>query len=105
MLWSITHSPTPRYLSIHLAISLFSPEALSVLKLGLGVPDGGGVRCSYVLGSRLRNHGGLTGRDTHVKPVERFIPARKAETEERLASEDAVIYRLRMFLHSTASKA
>lgn len=39
--WSITHSPTPRYLSIHLDTSLFSPATLSVLKLGLGDPATG----------------------------------------------------------------
>ena len=33
--WSITHSPTPRYLSTHFDISLLSPATLSVLKLGL----------------------------------------------------------------------
>lgn len=33
--WSITHSPTPRYLLIHFVISLFSPATLSVLKLSL----------------------------------------------------------------------
>jgi hypothetical protein len=33
--WSITHSPTPRYLSTHFDTSLFSPATLSVLKLGL----------------------------------------------------------------------
>lgn len=41
--WSMTHSPTPRYLSIHLFMSLFSPEAFSVLKLGLAItpnPEG-----------------------------------------------------------------
>jgi hypothetical protein len=31
--WSITHSPTPRYLSTHVDTSLFSPATLSVLKL------------------------------------------------------------------------
>lgn len=41
--WSITHSPTPRYLSIHFCISLFSPTAFSVLKLGLGDPPSAGA--------------------------------------------------------------
>ena len=41
--WSITHSPTPRYLSTHFVISLLSPETFSVLKLGLdGSPEAGG---------------------------------------------------------------
>lgn len=41
--WSITHSPTPRYLSTHFVISLLSPETLSVLKLGLDEsPEAGG---------------------------------------------------------------
>lgn len=45
--WSITHSPMPRYLSTHLATSLFSPEIFSVLKLGLGGPaEGAGVSVS-----------------------------------------------------------
>ena len=35
--WSITHSPTPRYLSIHFDTSLFSPDALSVLNLDFKV--------------------------------------------------------------------
>jgi hypothetical protein len=39
--WSITHSPTLRYLLTHLATSLFSPDILSVLKLGLGHPESG----------------------------------------------------------------
>jgi len=39
--WSITHSPTPRYLSNHFLISLLSEPNLSVLTLGLTHPRGG----------------------------------------------------------------
>jgi hypothetical protein len=39
--WSITHSPTPRYLSTHFLISLFSEPNLSVLTLYLTGPQSG----------------------------------------------------------------
>lgn len=79
MLWSMTHSPTPRYLSTHFVTSWLSPETLSVLKLGLGrrLPSGNRAPLGslFVLTRRV---GEVVG--THVRPVERFMPARKAET-------------------------
>ena len=39
--WSMTHSPILRYLLTHFVVSLLSPAILSVLKLGLAVPDRG----------------------------------------------------------------
>jgi hypothetical protein len=73
--WSMTHSPTPRYLSTHFVTSLFSPAILSVLKLH-----------QSQLGSPLEAAGpvgkvrGIAKVSTYVKPVDRFIPARNAET-------------------------
>ena len=37
----MTHSPMLRYLLTHFVVSLLSPAILSVLKLGLAVPDRG----------------------------------------------------------------
>lgn len=37
--WSMTHSPTPRYLSIHTETSLLSPVACLVLRLGFACPQ------------------------------------------------------------------
>ena len=71
--WSITHSPTPRYLLIHFDMSLFSPETSLVLRLFVGSqhPDlGYTVSCLVALVY------------THVRPVDRFMPAKKAETTE-----------------------
>jgi hypothetical protein len=64
----MTHSPTPRYLSIQPVNSLFSPATFSVLKLSLV------VRC-------VGEYFG--GFKAHVRPVDRFMPARKAETVRR----------------------
>jgi hypothetical protein len=84
--WSITHSPRPRYLPTHFDTSLFSPATLSVLKLGLERAS-----VSFLDGCRLSGVGGMSIAEggesviggscgTHVRPVERFIPAKKAET-------------------------
>ena len=86
--WSITHSPTPRYLSTHFVTSLLSPATFSVLKLGLdGSPDAGGngQLCGRrsLCGARV----GDRGICTHVRPVERFIPARNAETGRKTVSQ------------------
>ena len=86
--WSITHSPTPRYLLTHFEISLLSPATLSVLKLGLESATVSSAACSVLrrarrLRCRLGDGGPTIGGwlVTHVRPVERFMPARKAETE------------------------
>lgn len=67
--WSITHSPTPRYLSIHFETSLFSPATLSLLKLEAAVSPS----LHHVVLARSK-------AKTYVRPVERFTPARKADT-------------------------
>ena len=52
--WSITHSPTPRYLSTHFPTSLFSPATLSVLKLK-------SPNVSLSLESAIGRHGRIGG--------------------------------------------
>ena len=69
-LWSMTHSPTPRYLSTQLLSSLLS-AIFSDLKLGLSVSQSCFVRAS-------------PQKPSHVNPVLLFTPARKAEM--RMAS-------------------
>jgi hypothetical protein len=65
--WSITHSPTLRYLSTHLPTSLFSPEIFSDLKLGLGNPEVGSLLALLEDGSqaagRVEQRRERAGRD------------------------------------------
>lgn len=87
--WSITHSPTPRYLSTHFDTSLFSPATLSVLKLGLDGSPSKGWAVSFTpfaccAAPPLPSKRCLDPRaSTHVRPVDRFIPARNAETNRK----------------------
>jgi hypothetical protein len=104
--WSITHSPTPRYLSTHFDTSLFSPATLSVLKLGLdGSPNAGATVSSGVRGRCAVPRGRVgVGGFTHVKPVERFIPARNAETR-RTAVNFPTVLRARRLNEGSAYRA
>lgn len=99
MLWSMTHSPTPRYLSIHFVTSWLSPT-FSALKLGLYGFPAGTSRVSPLLSLGVVDEG-----DAHVRPVERFMPARKAETALVVSRGTMEKGGRRRGLHSTASNA
>ena len=103
--WSMTHSPTLRYLVTHLVTSLSSLPTFSVLKLGLADPRLGHPLALYgsdVAGAERerewrrgeqKHRRVAIGGQTHVRPVERFMPARNAETKTRTHADTPHISR------------
>lgn len=77
--WSITHSPTPRYLLIHFESSVFSPDTFSVLNLYRS--DDESVTCP-VGTSKIPSHLNSSS-PTYFRPVERFMPASTVETKHQ----------------------